>query len=1326
MASKGTIGAKLVLEGESQYKQALKQIKQAQTELRSEMKLCQTEFKNSQNTITALQSKYDILTKQVETSQKKYDLYSDALKKAQKYQEDSAKSVDEYTKKLEEEKSKLQALEQTSGATNEQLEEQRKIVDDTAKSLESANSKYEQASKKVIDYQTSVNYAKAELTEFKTEQAKTADYIDEAEKSADKCAKTIDEYGNEVKDASEQTNIFGDVLKANLTSEVIINGLKTMVNGIKEIATACIESGMQFEASMSNVKALSGATQTEFEALSEKAQEMGASTMFSASQAADAFSYMALAGWDAEQMLEGIQPVLSLAAAANMDLAEASDIVTDYLTAFGLEAKDAAKFSDQLAYAMSNSNTNVTQLGEAYKNCAATASSLGYSVEDVTAVLMTMANAGVKGGEAGTGLSTIMVRLATNTKEAADTLAEYGVYVYDTEGNMNSLSDILEGLEHVWADLTDQQQANIAKIIAGTNQYSKLQTIMKGVSETAQEGGMSFYDYSEALKSCDGAAENMANTMQDNLKGKITILQSALEGLQIATYDVFDEGLKKGVDSATDAVSRLTNSVKSGDLHTSLNRIGDSSEKLMTTTADWAENELPEIIDGFADIIDNADKIIPLIEGIVAGFLTFKAATAAVEVVSAAMDMYAIATSTATEAQIGLNLAAEANPYILLATAIVGVVVAVEKWTEACYNQASTLSDIARESKNLASETEALNASIRNGIDARKDEMNTFETSASVAHDLANRLGELQQAYAGGSDNMTEMKSIVDQLNQIMPDLNLTIDEQTGALNMSTKAINDNIDALMKQAKVEAAREHLVEIAKQQYEAEMQLKEVNEQIAEQVERTNEAYDQYMEDAQKHVDMNGNLVEVENEYTLQLQNERDALAELGAQRQETSETIQQLADDYAATTDYINENTNALTENSNAYEENEGAVSEATEAEIRALDALKEAYAEAYDEAYKSIQSQVGLFEELKVQSDLTVSQMTTNLESQTKVFNQYSEDLEKAAKLANSGSSPEFQEILSNIETMGINGAGYLHELVTAAESNSSEFNALMGAWADMQDAKDRMATSMAEFETGFSEGTDSIIEAQGNFNDDFNGQTEQLITDTENAVDEATDNVETAVEESLDTVQQTIVTKDPEVAKAAEDLAKNANEAVSSTMSADVWRQYGENAVQGLIEGLNSKLADLKAKAEEVGKVANSAVSGPKGLNEHSPSKTWRKYGQYAVEGLELGFRDEMASAQNVIYDMVEGFNSVVDYGSQRNDQLGTSPNAYEYAKLYNNTNTAEMGILNKIQDVLNEYLPKVGTGCVYLDKNTLVGKLSPAIDSQLGSMQMAAQRGI
>ena len=320
-----------------------------------------------------------------------------------------------------------------------------------------------------------------------------------------------------------------------------------VTTAIGGVAAASVTVAANFEQQMSKVQAISGATAEETDKLTESARQWGRDTKYSATEAGEAFEYMALAGWKTDDMLEGIGGILNLAAASAMDLGTASDIVTDYLTAFGLSAKDAGKFADEMAYAMSHSNTTTEALGEAYKNCAATAASMGYSVEETTAVLMTMANAGVKGGEAGTALNAIMTRLATDTKGCATELAKYGVEVYDAQGNMNSLSSILTGVRGVWNNLTDEQQANLAKTIAGTNQFSALQTIMSGLSDEAIASGMSFSDYAEALQNCDGTASDMAATMQDNLLGRLTQLKSKLEDIGITVGNALLPFMEKAV-----------------------------------------------------------------------------------------------------------------------------------------------------------------------------------------------------------------------------------------------------------------------------------------------------------------------------------------------------------------------------------------------------------------------------------------------------------------------------------------------------------------------------------------------------------------------------------------------------------------------------------------------------------------------------------------------------------------------------------------------------------------------------------------------------------
>ena len=446
--------------------------------------------------------------------------------------------------------------------------------------------------------QTQLNQTQAKLNEYDKSLKKVNDDLKYHTSQLKEAGKNMQDAGGKITDAGKKMSV-----------------VSAAVGGL---GVAAVKTAADFETSMSKVAALSGASGDELEALEKKAREMGASTKFSATESADAMGYMALAGWDTNKMLAAIEPILNLAAASEMDLATASDIVTDYMTAFGIECDDAGKnathFSDMMAYAMANSNTTTEMLTEAYKNVAATAASMGYTAEETTAVLMTMANAGVKGGEAGTALSAIMTRLATDTKGCASSLAEYGVQVYDSEGNMNSLSSILEGCKNVWNGLTQEQQANLAKSIAGTNHYSKFQTIMSGLQEGAEGAGSSFTNYAQALTKCDGAAGDMAATMQDNLNGQITEVKSKLEESAISIGQSFMPVIKEIVDKIGEWVDQF-NSLDDGTKNTIvvIGLIIAAIGPLLILVGSMAS--------GIGSIISLAAILIPIIGGISAPVL---------------------------------------------------------------------------------------------------------------------------------------------------------------------------------------------------------------------------------------------------------------------------------------------------------------------------------------------------------------------------------------------------------------------------------------------------------------------------------------------------------------------------------------------------------------------------------------------------------------------------------------------------------------------------------------------------------------------------------
>lgn len=509
----------------SEYQAAMKAAVASMKQLSSEYSLAAANAKLYGTKSDALKAKISELTQ-------KMDVQKTKVADCKTHYETLTTRLDNNKKKSEELKTKVaelsRAYEESKEATGENSEETKKLkteLDKAEKQLattEAQTTKYEAAVKK---QGAAVTQAEADLANMEVQLRDV---------NAELARQKFDEYAEKA----------GKVGQAVQTAGQHMMKVTTAIGGM---AAASVTVAANFEQQMSKVQAISGATAEDTDRLTESARQWGRDTKYSATEAGEAFEYMALAGWKTDDMLEGIGGILNLAAASAMDLGTASDIVTDYLTAFGLSAKDAGKFADEMAYAMSHSNTTTEALGEAYKNCAATAASMGYSVEETTAVLMTMANAGVKGGEAGTALNAIMTRLATDTKGCATELSKYGVEVYDAQGNMNSLSSILTGVRGVWNNLTDEQQANLAKTIAGTNQFSELQTIMSGLSDEAIASGMSFSDYSEALQNCDGTASDMAATMQDNLLGRLTQLKSKLEDVGITIGNSLMPFMEKAV-----------------------------------------------------------------------------------------------------------------------------------------------------------------------------------------------------------------------------------------------------------------------------------------------------------------------------------------------------------------------------------------------------------------------------------------------------------------------------------------------------------------------------------------------------------------------------------------------------------------------------------------------------------------------------------------------------------------------------------------------------------------------------------------------------------
>ena len=858
------------------------------------------------------------------------DKFNKALVDNQYQQRECNKAINDAKKKIKE--------------LYESKQKDEKLTEDEEKQLKQLNETIEQE--------------KVKLSQLRTEQVGIRQAISETSRA--------------VTENNDKWTVLKGTL-ANLASDTI----QKLGASLANIARDVVQTGEQFSASMSEVGAISGATAEELAELEAAARLYGATTKFSATEAADALKYMALAGWNSQQAIAGLPAVLDLAAASGMDLGRASDIVTDYITAFGLEVEDASRFVDIMSYAMSNSNTTTEMLGEAYKNCAATAKSMGFSVEETTSALMTMANAGVKGGEAGTTLNTLMTRLATNTKGCADELAKYGVQIYDEQGKMHSLSEIMNGLISAFETLTQKEQANLSKMIAGTNQYAGFQTLMQGMSEKVKAAGMSFEDYTAALKQCEGMSNDMAKAMSNNLTGDIKTLQSALDELKLKIYD--------------DAETPLRNLVK------------------------LATNEGIAALEG---IVKNLKAVIPVIVGAATAMSTLKLNLTVGKIVAElthntdalkkAFQGLTVATQGATVAQEELNVAQSANVIGLVVTAVMSLI--------------SAFGTLAVMTAQNTTETDNANVKIKNylenleNLQAEADKrIEDVQNESKVLKDLQKEYDDLRQKINPTIEDKSRLDTIAGQLANTLGISTQALKDKNGAYIDITGSVDEYIKKLEEQARLENATNGLKEAytaydkakqACQDYNKEVEKQqEIVDDNAKHIENIHKAIDElpvktdlspkYKELAQELAEAEKELENQENildslkttraEYQIQMQGAMQSEIEykkalgqvvdeekeweqcgndMNAVAEETNDVLSKLSNsgtEISETTETVTQKTETLSEKykrlNNLLEENEQAIKDVNDEIEQAMDSGDTAHVEELQNKLKDLNSE---------------------------------------------------------------------------------------------------------------------------------------------------------------------------------------------------------------------------------------------------------------------------------------------------------------------------------------------------------------------------------
>lgn len=440
---------------------------------------------------------------------------------------------------------------------------------------------------------------------------------------------SLDWKGVEAGEGAAKKSGDGFTVLKGVLANLATAGIAVAAGAVKDFCGQVVEIGKTFESSMSKVSALSGATGEDLATLEAKARELGATTTFSASQAADALGYMALAGWDTQQMLDGVGSVLTLAQAGEMELAAASDLVTDYLSAFNMEASETARMVDVLAYAQANANTTVEGLGMAFKNCAANANAAGMDVETTSAAIAMMANQGLKGSEAGTALNAVLRDMTAKMEDGAIAIGDQSIAVMDAEGNYRDFTDILRDVQAATDGMGEAEKA-------AALQSTFTADSIKGLNLMLNAGADEMSGFREELYGCAGTAEETAKTMTDNLGGDIAAMGSALEELSLKIYDYLQEPLRS-------AVQFITGTVVPG--------IEGFMAWLTTGTQQFDEfgNVVGETASPIQQAISTLQDMVPVLAAVGGALLAYKTYTMAVTAVEWAREKATRAVETATK-----------------------------------------------------------------------------------------------------------------------------------------------------------------------------------------------------------------------------------------------------------------------------------------------------------------------------------------------------------------------------------------------------------------------------------------------------------------------------------------------------------------------------------------------------------------------------------------------------------------------------------------------------------------------------------------------------
>ena len=775
-------------------------------------------------------------------------------------------------KGLNELKKEVESSSKSAGQEIDKAADQvEKSVDKVAKEAEKAGKQVEKSAKDSASKAGQAAKQGADTAAKGTESASTK--MQQSQKKVGDAAKQSSDKAKESWEQSNQKSVSSTESACSKMAGLVKKSAVAI--GVASVAAAkkTIDVGKSFEAGMSEVQAISGASGKDLERLSNKAKEMGATTKFSATESATALKYMAMAGWKTNQMVSGLAGVMNLAAASGEDLGTVSDIVTDSMTAFGLKANQSGHFADVLAKASSSSNTNVGLMGETFKYVAPLAGSMGYSIEDTATAIGLMANAGIKGSQAGTSLRSILTRLVKPPKDAAAALSELGISTTNADGSMKPLRQTMSELREKFSGLTESQKSQYASSIAG-------QEAMSGLLAIVSASDSDFNKLQKAIDNSSGAAKKQADIMNNNLQGALYELGSAAEAVGIGIYEDIKEPLTKAVKVGTTQVSALASKLKKGGIKEVVPKSAVNTVQNLGKVAMVAGKGGVTVLSTATKVLGNnleiALSLATSFVGAIAGYKAFKTASDAVTTFSTALSALntlekanaitlvaqqggltalqtvvgiftgKISLATAATGAFNATCTALGGPIGLGIVAVGALAAGVTAYALTQKRAKTEAENFAISCENLEKKQKEMATSIKNLHIENQKNVNSTRANGVQVDNLYRQLTRLMKVENKTAGTKAQIVSVVKQLNDLLPGLNLEYDKEADKLNKSTAAIKKNIEALKEQAMAKAYQKGMENAASKEAEAEVAYEKALNKREEAQKRVNETQKKFDE------------------------------------------------------------------------------------------------------------------------------------------------------------------------------------------------------------------------------------------------------------------------------------------------------------------------------------------------------------------------------------------------------------------------------------------------------------------------------------------------